>query len=105
MPRDWSAAVAADGTAPPIARAGALVEMSSRLSSSTIELARSGLSNFDPMVRIAALDMLDGVPAAQVWTVVAPLLSDAVRGVRIRAVSLVAGSFRRQPTAGGSRAF
>ena len=86
------AAVAADGTAPPIARAGALVEMSSRLSSSTIELARSGLSNFDPMVRIAALDMLDGVPAAQVWTVVAPLLSDAVRGVRIRAVSLLAGA-------------
>ena len=42
------------------------------------------------MVRIGALDMLDGVPGTQLWPFVAPLLSDPVRGVRIRAVSLLA---------------
>ena len=50
-----------------------------------------GLSDADPMVRIAALDMLDDVPANQLWPVISPLLSDPVRGVRIRAASLLAG--------------
>jgi tetratricopeptide (TPR) repeat protein len=50
-----------------------------------------GLSDADPMLRIAALDMLDNVPPNQLWPVVSPLLTDPVRGVRIRAVSLVAG--------------
>ncbi len=48
------------------------------------------LSDPDPMVRIGALDMLENVPAAQIWPVVSPLLSDPSRGVRIRAVSLLA---------------
>ena len=42
------------------------------------------------MVRIGALDMLDSVPSAQLWPMVSPLLSDPVRGVRIRAVALLA---------------
>ena len=41
------------------------------------------------MVQISALDILDAVPAAQLWPLVAPLLSDAVGGVRIRAASLL----------------
>jgi tetratricopeptide (TPR) repeat protein len=41
-------------------------------------------------MRIAAMDMLVDVPPAQVWPLVAPLLSDPVRGVRIRAVNLLA---------------
>ena len=44
------------------------------------------------MVRIAALDMLDGVPPDQLWPVVSPLLNDPIRGVRLRAVSLLAGA-------------
>ena len=43
------------------------------------------------MVRIGALDMLDGVPPGQLWPLVSPLLSDPIRGVRLRAVSLLAG--------------
>ena len=42
------------------------------------------------MVRIGALDMLEGVPAAQIWPLASPLLSDPSRGVRIRAASLLA---------------
>jgi hypothetical protein len=56
------AAVAADSTAPAFARAGALTELSSRASPSSISLARQSLSDSDPMVRIAALDMLEAGP-------------------------------------------
>ena len=42
------------------------------------------------MVRIGALDMLGNLPASQIWTLVSPLLSDANRGVRMRAASLLA---------------
>ena len=42
------------------------------------------------MVRIGALDMLDGAPVNQLWPLVSPLLSDSNRGVRIRAASLLA---------------
>ena len=43
-----------------------------------------------PWSRIGALDMLEGVPANQLWPLVSPLLSDSSRGVRIRAASLLA---------------
>ena len=52
--------------------------------------ARAGLSDPDPMVRIGALDMLESVPANQIWPLASPLLSDRSRGVRIRAASLLA---------------
>ena len=82
--------VASDRNAPAIARASALSELGSRVSPSNINLARAGLSDPDPMVRIGALDMLENVPAAQLWPLVSPLLSDSSRGVRIRAASLLA---------------
>ena len=84
------AVVAADGAAPAIARASALSELRSRVTPDNIALARKGLSDPDPMVRIASLDMLDGLPGARIWPLVSPLLSDPSRGVRIRAVSVLA---------------
>ncbi len=84
------AVVASDGNAPVFARASALSELAPRLSPSNINLARTGLSDPDPMVRIGALDMLQNVPAAQLWPLVSPLLSDSSRGVRIRAAALLA---------------
>jgi predicted CXXCH cytochrome family protein len=84
------AKVAANPAAPAIARASALTELRSRVSPANIELARNGIADPDPMVRIAALDMLDGVPVAGLWPVASSLLSDPNRGVRIRAVSLLA---------------
>ncbi len=84
------AAVAADGNAPAVARASALIELASRVSSGNVGLARTGLADPDPMVRIGALDMLENLPAGQVWPFVSPLLADPVRGVRIKAASLLA---------------
>ena len=84
------AVVAASPTAPAIARASALSELHSRVSPTNIELARKGLADPDPMVRVAALDMLDGLPGDRIWPLVSPRLSDPSRGVRIRAVSVLA---------------
>ena len=84
------AIVAGDKNAPAIARATALTELAPWVSPSNISLARTGLSDPDPMVRIGALDMLENVPAAQIWPLAAPLLSDPSRGVRIRAAALLA---------------
>lgn len=79
-----------DHDAPAVVRASALSELAPYVSLANFELARAGLSDGDPMVRIGALDMLENAPATQVWTMVSPLLSDEVRGVRIRAASLLA---------------
>jgi tetratricopeptide (TPR) repeat protein len=82
--------VAADHNVPAFARASALTELGAYVSASNINLARDGLWDPDPMVRIGALDMLGNVPANQLWPLVSPLLSDSSRGVRIKAASLLA---------------
>jgi predicted CXXCH cytochrome family protein len=83
-------ALASERIAPAFARAGALTELASRASPGGINLARSALSDPDPMVRIGALDVLANMPPAQLWPLVSPLLSDSNRGVRLRAVALLA---------------
>jgi Flp pilus assembly protein TadD len=83
------AAVAADGNTPAIARAGALSELGSRVTPAMLGLARTSLADADPMVRIGALDMLQDLPLDQRWSIASPLLSDSIRGVRIRTVSLL----------------
>ena len=98
------AVVAADGNAPAVARASALSELAPRVSPANVNVARSGLSDPDPMVRIGALDMLANLPAAQIWPLVSPLLADPVRGVRIRTASLLASvPATRQPQADRAR--
>ena len=82
--------IAADRNAPAVARASALGELASRVSPANIATARTALADPDPMVRIGALDMLENLPAGQIWAFVSPLLADPVRGVRIRAASLLA---------------
>ena len=84
------AAVAADRNTPAFARASALTDLAPSLSPSNGNLAREGLLDPDPMVRIGALDMLENVPASPIWPLVSPLLTDPSRGVRIRAASLLA---------------
>ena len=85
------AAVAADAETPTFAQASALSELASYLSPSNLALAKKGLSDPDPEVRLGSLDMLQNVPAAELWPLVSQLLSDPVRGVRIRAAYLLAG--------------
>jgi predicted CXXCH cytochrome family protein len=84
------AAVAADPNTPTFARASALTDLAPSLSPTNGNLARAGLSDLDPMVRISALDMLESVPANRIWPLASPLLSDPSRGVRISAASLLA---------------
>jgi Flp pilus assembly protein TadD len=84
------AAVASDPDAPAFARASALTELAPHVSPANANLAKSGLSDPDPMVRIGALDMLQGVPPSQIWPLVSPLLADSSRGVRIKAAELLA---------------
>jgi predicted CXXCH cytochrome family protein len=97
--------VAAGPTTPSIARASALGELQSRVTPANIELARKGLADPDPMVRIGALDMLDGLPGNRIWPLVAPLLSDPSRGVRIRAVSVLAAMLTASQPASDRVAF
>jgi tetratricopeptide (TPR) repeat protein len=93
------AAVASSPTTPSFARASALSELQSRVTPANLELARKGLGDPDPMVRIGALDMLDSLPANRIWPLVSPLLSDSSRGVRIKAVSVLAAMpTANQPT-------
>jgi predicted CXXCH cytochrome family protein len=84
------AAIAADGNAPAIARAGALSELGTRATPATLNLARAAITDPDPMVRIGALDMLENVPPEQKWSIASPSLSDLIRSVRIRTVSILA---------------
>jgi len=84
------AAIAADRNVPAVARASALTELALYISPANVSLARAGLTDPDPMVRIGALDMLENVSARQIWPLVSPLLSDPVLGVRITAASLLA---------------
>jgi Flp pilus assembly protein TadD len=84
------AEIAADRQSPAIARASALAELGSR--PANIDLSRPGLADPEPMVRIAALDMLEGFPLTQRWPLALPLLSDPVLGVRLRAVLLLAAA-------------
>ena len=94
--------VAGDRKAPAVARASALSELATHISPANINLAQTGLSDPDPMVRIGALDMLENLPAGQIWPLVSPLLVDPVRGVRIRAASLLAPSGpSREPASAG----
>jgi Tfp pilus assembly protein PilF len=83
------AAVAADRNTPAIARAGALSQLSSRVTPAALGLARTAITDPDPMVRIGALDMLQDLPLEQRWSIASSLLSDPIRGVRIRAASLL----------------
>ncbi len=85
------AVLAGDPGVASVVRASALAELGPHLSATNIALARDGLASPDPMVRLGALDMLANLPAGQIWPVVAPLLTDASRGVRIRAAALLAG--------------
>jgi len=84
------AAIAGDRQIPAVARASALTELSSHVTPESVALAKSALADSDPMVRIGALDLLENIPSRQIWPWIAPLLSDPVRGVRIKAVTLLA---------------
>jgi predicted CXXCH cytochrome family protein len=86
------AASAADAGTPGFVRASAIAALAADVSPRNVDLARSALADPDPVLRLGALDMLDAVPADQLWPLISPLLSDPIRGVRIRVAALLAGA-------------
>ncbi|UWU95355.1 cytochrome c3 family protein [Bradyrhizobium sp. CB1015] len=94
------AAIAESADVPGIVRASALAE----LPAPTLDMIRHGISDSDPLVRLGALDRLEGAPADQLWPLASPQLSDPVRGVRIRAAELLAAvPSARRPAADRDR--
>lgn len=79
------AGVVTAGDVPGIARGSALAE----LPAPDLNLIRRGLSDSDPLVRLGALDRLDGAPAGQLWALASAHLTDPVRSIRIRIAELL----------------
>lgn len=78
--------VAADATQPAIARATALSELAPWLSPARFATLNRGLDDPDPLVRIGALQGLEGMPPEQRWATAGPMLKDPVRAVRMTVV-------------------
>jgi predicted CXXCH cytochrome family protein len=83
-------AIADDGSHPAIARATALAQVNAALGKTTLDAAAAGLRDPSPLVRLAALQSLANAPAAARVSLVAPLLSDPLKAIRIEAASLLA---------------
>ena len=79
------ARLASAADAPALVRASALAE----LPAPDLALARRSLADPDPMVRIAALDMLEPLALDLLRPLIGGSLSDSVGGVRIRAAELL----------------
>ena len=84
--------VANDAATPAFVRASAVEALAAYPSRQTARIVRQGLSDPDPLVRIASLDHLEAAPGAQLWPLIAQLLDDPVRGVRSKVGFLLAGT-------------
>ncbi len=84
-------ALAADRGQPAIARASAIDRMAHQLTAATTASAREGLRDEDPLVRRAAVHALADADPRLRASLLAPLLEDAVRVVRIDAAAALAG--------------
>jgi tetratricopeptide (TPR) repeat protein len=84
------AMLAGDPSQPPIARASALEALAQYPAQASVEAARAGLADHDALVRRASVGTLSMLPPAQRLPLVAPLLDDPVRSVRIEAAHALA---------------
>ncbi len=86
------AALSNDLSQPTIARASAAQSLARFPSQTALAALRRGLTDADPLVRRASVAALAPLPAEQRVPLVAPLLDDPVRTVRIEAAALLAGA-------------
>jgi len=89
------AALVVDGSKPAIVRATALSLLPQFTANVTPEMIKAylaGVSDTDPLVRTAAVDALAPFAPEQRLPVIAPLLADPVRAVRIAAARLLAAA-------------
>ena len=84
------ARLAADGGQPAIARATAVSMMGNYLSPVTAPTVNAALRDPEPMLRLAALNAIQGVPPKERALIAEHLLDDPVRGVRIETARVLA---------------
>jgi predicted CXXCH cytochrome family protein len=87
---DSLAAIANDPSQPAIVRASALVRLGAHPGPKALEAARRWSRDPNPMVRRAALQVLETFPAMERRDIAVPLLVDNTRAVRLEAAWLVA---------------
>lgn len=85
-----------DKTKPAIARATAVSELRPYLSPLSGEVLQTALTDGSPLVRFAALGILDALPPENRYRFAAALLSDPVSLVRIEAARISAPALRTQ---------
>ena len=90
--------VARDGDQPAIARASALARLAVLPGAGARDAVRAGLTDGDPLVRRAAAAALESVEPGRRIELLAPLLDDPVRTVRMEAARLLAGAPRERLT-------
>jgi predicted CXXCH cytochrome family protein len=83
-------AVATDRTQPGIARATALSHFAEFPAAAMAPVIESALADPDPLVRLGAIRGVEAVPPDRRGQLVAPLLRDPVRSVRLAAAQLLA---------------
>lgn len=83
-------ALAADPLQPAIVRASALQRLPPALGSAAQQRVAAALSEADPLLRLAAVQALSSVPPPLQARVLAPLLDDPVKAVRIAAARQLA---------------
>lgn len=80
---------------PAIARATAISELASRLSAELLPVFKQALQDSEPMLRSAALEVLEQLPPDQRWPLAHDRLRDPVRSVRALAAAALAGIDRK----------
>ncbi len=93
------AAVAADTSQSPIARASALARLEAQPDRGTAPAAFAGAHDADPLVRLAAARLADALPVRERVAVAGPLLADALRAVRVEAARVLAAVPENELTA------
>jgi predicted CXXCH cytochrome family protein len=96
--------VIADRSYPVIVRATALSLLANFPGGGPSRLIEHAVQDDDPLVRRAAVALLDNWEPQRRWQVGAPLLDDPIRVVRIAAVNALADTSRAEPLSAAQRA-
>jgi predicted CXXCH cytochrome family protein len=83
-------ALTRDAAAPPIVRGTALSLLGHYLRQGTMQALQSGLADPEPLVRLGALEGLEGFGDVSALSLAYPLLTDSLRAVRVEAARLMA---------------
>ncbi len=86
------ARLAADPTRPAIVRASALSLLRGYVNPVALQALQNGLKDENPLIRIAALNALAGIPPLYRFRVAGSLLADPVRAVRVEAARVLAAA-------------